>query len=235
MSDITPQTDETVVDVAASLADIHERMRLAAVNTGRDPAATALVAVSKQQPVERVEAALAAGQRVFGENYVQAAQAVWPALRERHDDVELHMIGPLQTNKAEQAVNLFDVIQSLDRPKLAGALAKAMDRTGRRPRLLVQVNTGEEPQKAGILPTDADAFIRDAIENHQLPVDGLMAIPPADEDISLHAALLCRIAERNGLAIRSVGMSEDFETAIRFGSTMVRVGSAMFGARMRRT
>ena len=235
MSDITPQTDETVVDVAASLADIHERMRLAAVNTGRDPAATALVAVSKQQPVERVEAALAAGQRVFGENYVQAAQAVWPALRERHDDVELHMIGPLQTNKAEQAVNLFDVIQSLDRPKLAGALAKAMDRTGRRPRLLVQVNTGEEPQKAGILPTDADAFIRDAIENHQLPVDGLMAIPPADEDISLHAALLCRIAERSGLAIRSVGMSEDFETAIRFGSTMVRVGSAIFGARMRRT
>ena len=235
MSDITPQTDETVVDVAANLADIRERMRLAAVNAGRDPAATALVAVSKQQPVERAEAALAAGQRVFGENYVQAAQAVWPALRERHDDVELHMIGPLQTNKAEQAVNLFDVIQSLDRPKLAGALAKAMDRTGRRPRLLVQVNTGEEPQKAGILPADADAFIRDAVEIHQLPVDGLMAIPPADEDISLHAALLCRIAERNGLAIRSVGMSEDFETAIRFGSTMVRVGSAIFGARMRRT
>ncbi|MEZ5846549.1 MAG: YggS family pyridoxal phosphate-dependent enzyme [Geminicoccaceae bacterium] len=235
MSDITPQTDETVVDVAANLADIRERMRLAAVNAGRDPAATALVAVSKQQPVERAEAALAAGQRVFGENYVQAAQAVWPALRERHGDVELHMIGPLQTNKAEQAVNLFDVIQSLDRPKLAGALAKAMDRTGRRPRLLVQVNTGEEPQKAGILPADADAFIRDAVEIHQLPVDGLMAIPPADEDISLHAALLCRIAERNGLAIRSVGMSEDFETAIRFGSTMVRVGSAIFGARMRRT
>ncbi|MEZ5836066.1 MAG: YggS family pyridoxal phosphate-dependent enzyme [Geminicoccaceae bacterium] len=229
------EQDENVaaeaVSITDNLADIHSRVTQAAQSARRDPRSVDLVAVSKQQPVERVETALMAGHRRFGENYVQAAQAAWPALRERFDDVELHMIGPLQSNKVEQAVALFDVIQTLDRPKLATALARTMSRTGRRPRLLVQVNTGEEPQKAGVLPMQADAFIRQCRVEFDLPVDGVMAIPPVDEDMALHAAFLCKIAERNGLKVRSIGMSDDFETAIRFGSTMVRVGSAIFGAR----
>lgn len=187
------------------------------------------MAVSKLQPEDRVEAMLAAGQRVFGENRVQEAQARW---RERRTpDLQLRLIGPLQSNKAADAVALFDAIDTLDRPKLAAALADEIQKQGRSPEVLVQVNTGEEPQKAGIFPAEADAFIHAARTEYGLPVAGLMCIPPADEEPALHFALLAKIARRNGLSELSMGMSEDFETAIRFGATMVRVGSALFGAR----
>jgi pyridoxal phosphate enzyme (YggS family) len=189
-----------------------------------------LVAVSKAQPRERIEAALAAGQRVFGENYVQEVQGRWPELRERWRGVELHLVGALQSNKAAEAVGLFDVIQTLDRPKLAAALGREFVRQGRVPRLFIEVNTGEEPQKAGILPLDLDAFVT-ACRAQDLTPEGLMAIPPAEEDVSLHAALLVKLAARHGFAFRSIGMSGDFETAIRFGATHVRVGTAIFGAR----
>lgn len=219
------------VDVAANLASVRETMAAAAREAGRDPAAVTLIAVSKAQPVERIEAALAAGERIFGENYVQEAASRWPGLRERHPDVELHLIGALQTNKAKEAVALFDVIQTLDRPRLAAALAKEMAKQDKRLRLYVQVNTGAEPQKAGVLPAEADAFIALCRDEHGLDVEGLMAIPPADEDIALHTAFLARIAARNGLSRISIGMSDDYADAIRFGATHVRVGSAIFGAR----
>ena len=198
---------------------------------GRDPASITLVAVSKTFPAEDIEPVLAAGQRVFGENYVQEAKAKWTPLRERYGDVELHLIGPLQSNKARDAVRLFDVIHTLDRESLAKELAKELPRADRAPRLLVQVNTGEEAQKGGVMPGEADAFIAACRERWALPVEGLMCIPPADEPPSPHFALLNKIAARNGLKTLSMGMSADFEAAIQLGATHVRVGSAIFGER----
>jgi PLP dependent protein len=218
-------------EVAHNLQTVRAKIAAAALAAGRDPAAVTLIAVGKAQPQDRIEAALVAGQRVFGENYVQEAAGRWPALRERWPGIELHMIGGLQSNKAEDAVALFDVIQTLDRPKLAQALARAVQRRGRRPRLFVQVNTGEEPQKSGITPAGLDAFVARCRDELGLALDGLMAIPPEDEDVALHAALLAKLARRNGLAGLSIGMSGDYETAIRFGATHVRVGTAIFGAR----
>ncbi|MGH7027233.1 YggS family pyridoxal phosphate-dependent enzyme [Brevundimonas sp.] len=214
-------------------ADVREHVRQACTEAGRDPASVTLTAVSKTQPLEALEAALATGQRVFGENRVQEAQSHWAARRAALPDLELRLIGPLQTNKAVEAVELFDVIETLDREKLAAALAAAMAKTGRRPRVLVQVNTGAEPQKAGVLPADADALIAAAREVHGLSVEGLMCIPPADEAPEPHFALLAEIAARNGLPVLSMGMSGDYETAIRLGATHVRVGSALFGERNR--
>lgn len=205
-------------------------MAQAARAAGRDPAGVTLTAVSKTQPPEAIDAALAAGLRVFGENRVQEAQGRWSDRRAALPDLELRLIGPLQSNKAEEAVALFDVIETLDREKLIGALSAAAMKLGRSPRLLVQVNTGEEPQKAGVAPRDADALIAKA-RAEGLEVEGLMAIPPADEEPILHFALLARIAERNGLKALSMGMSADYEAAIRLGATHVRVGSALFGER----
>jgi len=213
------------------LADVRQRIEAAALAAGRDPADVALVAVSKVQSAERIEAVLAAGHRAFGENRVQEAVARWPALRERYGDVELHLVGPLQTNKVRQAIELFDVIGALDRPKLARKLAEVFAATGRALPCYIQVNTGEEPQKAGVPPEGADAFIAECRDTHGLPVAGLMCIPPVGEAPAPHFALLREIAERNGLAGLSMGMSDDFETAIGFGATIVRIGSALFGAR----
>jgi pyridoxal phosphate enzyme (YggS family) len=218
-------------DAVARLADVRAEIVRAARDFGRDPASITLVAVSKTFPAEAIEPVLAAGQRVFGENYVQEAKAKWPALRERYPGVDLHMIGPLQSNKAKEAVALFDAIHTLDRPSLAEALAKEIARQGRRPKLLVQVNTGEEHQKGGVPPLEADAFIAAARERHGLAIEGLMCIPPADDPPSPHFALLNTIAKRNGLAWLSMGMSADFEAAIQLGATHVRVGSAIFGTR----
>ncbi|WP_035484742.1 YggS family pyridoxal phosphate-dependent enzyme [Geminicoccus roseus] len=217
--------------VEAALADVRSRIAEAATTAGRDPEEVTLVAVSKVQPAERIEAALQAGQRVFGENYVQEAKGRWPALRERFGGIELHLIGPLQTNKAGEAVALFDVIQTLDRDKLARALVKEREKQGSLPRLYVQVNTGEEPQKAGILPGDLDRFLALCRDELGLSIEGLMAIPPEGDDIAPHAALLAKFAKRHGVGKLSIGMSADYETAIRFGATHVRVGSAIFGAR----
>lgn len=212
------------------LADINDRIANAASRAGRDPADITLVAVSKVQPLERVEAVLDQGHRIFGENRVQEAQGKWPGLKERFPGVELHLIGPLQTNKAKAAAELFDVIQSVDRPKLARKLADVFAETGRPLPCYLQINTGEEPQKAGALPADADSFITEC-RDLGLPVVGLMCIPPAEEEPSLHFALLAKIAERNGLSGLSMGMSSDFDSAIALGATAVRVGSALFGAR----
>jgi PLP dependent protein len=187
--------------------------------------------VSKSFPAEAIEPVLAAGQRAFGENYVQEAKGKWPALRERFGEVELHLIGPLQSNKARDAVALFDVIHTLDRPSLAEALAKEIARAGRAPRLLVQVNTGEEPQKGGVAPGEADAFLDSCRARYGLAVEGLMCIPPEKDPPSPHFALLATIARRNRLKTLSMGMSADFEAAIQLGATHVRVGSAIFGAR----
>jgi hypothetical protein len=217
--------------VAANLAAVRSRIAAAAQAANRAPAEVRLVAVSKTFDATAVAAALACGQTVFGENRVQEAQAKFPALRAAHPQLELHLIGPLQTNKARDAVALFDVIQSVDRPKLAAALAAEMTRAGRRVRCFIQVNTGSEPQKAGVAPDAADAFIAETREKHGLVVEGLMCIPPADDEPAPHFALLREIARRNGLTALSMGMSGDFETAIRFGATHVRVGSAIFGAR----
>ena len=203
-------------------------MAAAAAAAGRDPADVTLVAVSKQQPWDKVEPVLDAGQRIFGENRVQEAMARWS---ERRSEIELRLIGPLQSNKAKEAVAFFDVIETVDREKLARALAEAMQKAGRAPRLYVQVNTGEEPQKAGGLPPDADAFIADCRMTYGFAVEGLMCIPPEAEPPGPHFALLAKIAARNGLSKLSMGMSADFETAIRFGATSVRVGSALFGGR----
>lgn len=190
-----------------------------------------LIAVSKVQPPERVETVLEAGQRVFGENRVQEAQGRWPAFQERYPGIDLHLIGPLQTNKARVAVEMFSTIHTLDRPKLAQTFARLAQERGACPDLFVQVNTGEEPQKAGCLPADADGFIAEA-RSLDLPVRGLMCIPPVEEEASLHFALLAKIAERNGLSGLSMGMSSDFEKAIGFGATHVRIGSAIFGERV---
>ncbi len=214
----------------SALAEIRARIVAAAQAAGRDPAAVTLVAVSKMQPAERIGAVLDEGQRVFGENRVQEAAGRWPALRARYPGIELHLVGPLQTNKVRQAVEIFDVIESVDRPKLARKLAEVFAETGRRLPCYIQVNTGEEPQKAGVLPAEADAFVAEC-RALGLPVSGLMCIPPVDEEPALHFALLAKIAARNGLPGLSMGMSDDFETAVRLGATVVRVGSAIFGAR----
>jgi pyridoxal phosphate enzyme (YggS family) len=218
-------------DVAAARAAILARIDAAAKAAGRAPESVALVAVSKLQPDERVEAALTAGHRLFGENRVQEAKARWSERRARYGDLRLRLVGPLQTNKADDAVRLFDAIDVLDRDRLAAAIAAAAQKAGRSPEILVQVNTGEEPQKAGVAPADADALIKAAREIYELPVRGLMCIPPLGEPSAMHFALLAKIAARNGLSELSMGMSEDFETAIRFGATQVRIGSALFGPR----
>ena len=205
-----------------------DRIAQAARASGRDPADVTLVAVSKQQPWDPVAQVLAAGQTIFGENRVQEAQARWA---DRRAGLELRLIGPLQTNKAREAVALFDVIETLDRERLAKVLAQEMASQGRAVRLYVQVNTGEEPQKAGIAPAEADAFIARCREVHGLQIEGLMCIPPADEPPGPHFALLSKIAARNEISGLSMGMSGDYETAVRFGATSVRVGSALFGAR----
>jgi pyridoxal phosphate enzyme (YggS family) len=218
-------------DAVEALRQVQESIQRAASDYGRDPASITLVAVSKTFPAEAIEPVLAAGQRVFGENYVQEAKAKWPALRERYSDVELHMIGPLQSNKAREAVELFDAIHTLDRPSLAEALAKEIARQGKKPRLFVQVNTGEEPQKGGVIPTEVDAFLETCRNKHGLEVEGLMCIPPAEDPPSPHFALLNTIAQRHGLKVLSMGMSADFDAAIQLGATHVRVGSAIFGNR----
>ncbi len=213
-----------------SLSEIKSRIAAAETAAGRAPGSVELIAVSKIQPNERVEAVLEEGHRVFGENRVQEAAGKWPEFREKFSDVDLHLIGPLQTNKARQAMELVNAIHSVDRPKLATTLARLAQELGHCPELFVQVNTGEEEQKAGILPKDSDGFIQEC-RALDLPIKGLMCIPPVDEEPSLHFALLAKIAERNGLSGLSMGMSGDFESAIALGATHVRVGSAIFGER----
>src|SRR5690349_13457624 len=217
--------------ISANLATVRGRIEAAARAAGRPADAVTLVAVSKTQPADSVRAALAAGQRVFGENRVQEAVAKFPGLRRDYPDLTLHLIGPLQTNKVKDAVAHCDVIETVDRPRLAEALAREIERTGRRITCYIEVNTGEEKQKAGVLPAAADDFIRDCRDRLGLPISGLMCIPPEHEEPALHFALLREIAKRNGLEVLSMGMSADFETAIRFGATHVRVGTAIFGAR----
>jgi hypothetical protein len=224
-----------MTDVASAIV---ERLRIveagiakAARSAGRDPAAVTLVAVSKTFPAEAIRPVLAAGQRVFGENYVQESAAKWPDLRASFSGVDLHLIGPLQSNKAKEAVALFDTIQSLDRDSLAKELAKEIQKQGRSPRLFVQVNTGAEPQKGGVLPDETDSFVKQCRDVYGFTLDGLMCIPPAEDAPGPHFALLAKIAARNGLSKLSMGMSADYETAVQFGATHVRVGSAIFGAR----
>lgn len=213
-----------------SLAEITARLRKAETDAGREEGSTQLIAVSKVQPNERVEAVLQEGHRLYGENKVQEAAGKWPDFRDQFDGVNVHLIGPLQTNKARQAMQLFEAIHSVDRPKLAHTLARLAQELGHCPHLFIQVNTGEEEQKAGIMPADADAFIAEC-RGLDLPVQGLMCIPPVEEEPALHFALLAKIAARNDLTGLSMGMSSDFEKAVSFGATHVRVGSAIFGAR----
>ena len=223
---------ESFAGVSQRLQEVRDRIDRAARDADRDPGSVRLIAVSKTFEAEHIRPAIEAGQRLFGENRVQEAKAKWPALRAECPDLELHLIGPLQTNKVREALGLFDVIHTLDRPSLAAALAKELARhEGPAPRLLVQVNTGEEPQKAGVAPQEADAFIAVCRDEHGLAIEGLMCIPPAEEPAAPHFALLSEIARRNGLATLSMGMSGDFETAIMLGATYVRVGSAIFGTR----
>ena len=213
------------------LAAVRQDIARACRDAGRATGSVTLVAVSKTFGAEAIEPVIAAGQRVFGENRVQEAKAKWPALRERHPGIELHLIGPLQSNKAREAVALFDAIHSLDRPSLAEALAKEIARQGRAPLLFVEINTGGEPQKAGVLPEQADAFLKDCRDKYGLKVSGLMCLPPADEPPAPHFALTAKIARRNEMNLLSMGMSADFEAAIALGSTHVRVGTAIFGER----
>jgi hypothetical protein len=216
---------------ADRLAEVTGHIAESARASGRSPSDVTLVAVSKTHGADRVRELLEVGHRVFGENRVQEAEGKFPELKAAYPDLELHLIGPLQTNKARDAVALFDVIQSVDRDRLAASLAKEMEKLGRRPACYIQVNTGEEPQKAGILPKDLDAFVATCRDQYKLPVVGLMCIPPVDEEPALHFALLAKMAARNGLARLSMGMSADYETAVRLGATHVRVGSALFGSR----
>lgn len=216
-----------------NLAYVRGQIEKAAREARREPASVTLVAISKTFGADAIRPVLAVGQRVFGENRVQEAKAKWPELRAEYSDIELHLVGPLQTNKVKDAVELFDVIQTVDRMSLATELAKTLARTGGKefPRLFVQINTGEEPQKAGVAPGEADQFIRACREQHGLAIEGLMCIPPVDEAPAPHFALTRKIAERNGLKLLSMGMSSDFESAINLGATHVRVGSAIFGSR----
>jgi len=215
----------------SGLDDVRTRIAAAEESAGREASSVTLVAVSKTFGPEAIMPVIAAGQRVFGENRVQEAKGKWPALRALHGDLELHLVGPLQTNKVGDAVALFDVIETIDREKLARALAKEMERQQRRPRLFIQVNTGEEPQKSGVGVADADALVALCRSELGLAIDGLMCVPPIEDEPALHFALLRKIAQRNGLQSLSMGMSSDFETAIAFGATHVRVGSAIFGSR----
>jgi hypothetical protein len=220
-----------MTDIARNLAAVRARIAEACARANRDPATVALVAVSKTHPAEAVQEALAAGQTLFGENRVQEAQQKFPALRPAHPDLRLHLIGALQTNKARDAVRVADVIESLDRPKLAAALADAIAKEGRAPGLLVQVNTGDEPQKAGIPRAEAGPFIRACRDEHGLAVSGLMCIPPVQGDPRPHFAFLADLAAKHGLKTLSMGMSADYEIAIAEGATLVRVGTAIFGHR----
>ncbi|MGL4812238.1 MAG: YggS family pyridoxal phosphate-dependent enzyme [Beijerinckiaceae bacterium] len=217
--------------IATQFAAVREGVARAVRDAGHPPEAVTLVAVSKLFPANAIRPVLEAGHRVFGENYVQEAMAKWPDLRADYPGVALHLIGPLQSNKAKEAVATFDVIETLDRESLARALAKEIQKAGRSPGLLVQINTGAEPQKGGVLPEEADAFVKLCRESYGLPVFGLMCIPPFDQPPSAHFALLGKIAARNGLTTLSMGMSADFEQAIMLGATHVRVGTAIFGAR----
>ncbi len=230
MSD--PKPDSEAAAVAARYAETRDLVARAARDAGRAPESVALIAVSKLFPAEAVAPVLAAGHRAFGENYVQEAKAKWPALRERHPGVELHLIGPLQSNKAREALALFDVVQTLDRESLAKELAKEIQRAGRSPKLLIQVNTGEEPQKGGVAPDDLAAFEKICRANYSLAIAGLMCIPPAEQPPSPHFALLAKMAAGLGLPLLSMGMSADFEQAIMLGASHVRVGTAIFGARV---
>ncbi len=218
-------------EISANLAAVRGRIAEAAAAAGRAPQDIELVAISKTKPAEAILAAIAAGQRVFGENRVQEAEEKWPAIKAVYPGVSLHLVGPLQRNKLRRAVALFDVIQSVDRERLAAALAEEMVASGRRLGCFIQVNTGEEPQKAGVLPAEVDRFVAACRERFGLDVQGLMCIPPVDEEPSLHFALLAEMARRNGLARLSMGMSDDFDVAVRFGATHVRVGIAIFGSR----
>jgi PLP dependent protein len=218
-------------DIIDNLARIRAEIATSAEEGGRTASDVTLVAVSKTHDAPHIQHAIDAGHRVFGENRVQEAEGKWPELKERTPDVSLHLIGPLQGNKVKPALDLFDVIETVDRPKLARRLASLMDETGRRPDMFIQVNTGEEPQKAGILPADVDDFVAACRDSLGLPIVGLMCIPPVDEESSLHFALLRDMAHRNGLAGLSMGMSADFGVAVRFGATHVRVGTAIFSTR----
>lgn len=228
---VPPSAMTAPADVAANLVVVRERIAAAAAAANRDPATVSLVAVSKTHDGSRITPALAAGHTVFGENRVQEAQQKWPPLRGQFPNATLHLIGPLQSNKVRDAVALFDVIETVDRAKLARAIAEESRRTGRRIACFVQVNTGEEAQKAGVAPLEAPAFIDRCRDTFGLTVIGLMCIPPIDEEPSPHFALLADIAARQGLSRLSMGMSADYETAIRFGATDVRVGTAIFGPR----
>ncbi|MSO85498.1 MAG: YggS family pyridoxal phosphate-dependent enzyme [Rhodospirillales bacterium] len=221
----------TEIDVVANLAQVRARIEAAALGSGRDPREITLVAVSKTHGAAPIRASIAAGNRVFGENRVQEAEDKWPVLKAEFPGVRLHLIGPLQSNKVKRAVALFDTIETVDRPKLARALACEMARAGRRPACFIEVNTGEEAQKSGVRPAEIDAFVRECRETYDLPVEGLMCIPPADEEPSLHFGLLAEMARRNGLKALSMGMSVDYEIAIAFGATHVRIGTAIFGPR----
>jgi PLP dependent protein len=224
-------TSAAAADPIANLREVRSLIARAARDFGRDPADVRLVCVTKTVPPERIRPVIEAGERIFGENRVQEAHGKWPALKSEYPGVELHLIGPLQTNKARDAVALFDMIETLDRPSLAKTLAGEIGRAGRAPKLFVQVNTGAEPQKAGVLPEAADAFIAQCRTEYGLEPVGLMCIPPIDEQVSPHFALLAKMAARNGLAQLSMGMSADYELAIQLGATHVRIGSAIFGAR----
>ena len=219
------------INRADRLAAVRAEIARACRDAGRDPASVTLIAVAKTFGADAIEPVIAAGQRVFGENRVQEAKAKWPALRARHGDLELHLVGSLQSNKAREAVALFDAIHSVDRASLAAALAKEIAAQARRPFLFVEINTGTEPQKAGVQPQDADAFFAACRDRYGLAISGLMCIPPLDEAPAPHFALTAQIARRNGLALLSMGMSADFATAIAFGATHVRVGTAIFGER----
>lgn len=220
--------EPTVPDASSPMELIRARIQHAARAAGRPPGAVGLTAVSKQQSFEAVERILQAGQRVFGENRVQEAASRW---RHKLSEIELRLIGPLQTNKVAEAVRVFDVIETLDRPRLASALARTISEQGKAPRLYIQINTGEEPQKSGILPRDADAFIQQCRHEFGLAIEGLMCVPPLGEPPGAHFAFLAKLARRNGLSDLSMGMSADFEIAIRHGATWIRVGSALFGER----
>jgi pyridoxal phosphate enzyme (YggS family) len=222
----------SATEIPGRLRLVKEEIALAAEAADRDPGDVKLVAVTKTVPAAVIEEALEAGHRLFGENRVQEAHAKWPALKGLHPDIELHLIGPLQTNKVKEAVGLFDVIETLDRPKLARALAEDMERQGKRPRLFVQVNTGEEPQKAGVAPDETAQFVALCRDTFNLTIDGLMCIPPFEEDPSRHFSLLAELADELGLDELSMGMSGDFTKAIAFGATCVRVGTAIFGERV---
>jgi len=230
MAGLAPSSSH-IGDVRGRLADVRQKITIAEKEAGRTAGSVTLVAVSKTFEADAITPVLEAGQRVFGENRVQEAQGKWPALRDAFPDIELHLIGPLQSNKAREAVALFDVIETVDREKIAQELAREIARQGRAPRLYVQVNTGEEPQKAGIAPREAADFVARCREVHALSIEGLMCIPPADENPGPHFALLGEIARKAGVAKLSMGMSGDYESAIAFGATSVRVGSAIFGIR----